>query len=199
MKLGATPKLLLVALAAAGLGAGVGLWLNGPSPLLQTELGQRALQEAMSASAPKPPADVKIAERGEIVPPFNIPDLSGAAVTLPDAYAGRPVLVNIWASWCGPCIREMPELDRYSRAQGPNGTQVVGIALDESAAVQAFLQRVPVSYPVLIDIPGPRDAGVRLGNPKGVLPYSVLLDAQGRVLKQKIGPFRDGEIDAWAH
>ena len=198
MKPGATAKLLLVALAAAGLGVGVSIWLNGPSPLLQTELGQRALQGALSASAPKPPADVKIAERGEIVSPFSVPNLGGAAVTLPDAYTGRPVLVNIWASWCGPCVREMPELDRYAKAQGQNGTQVVGIALDEAAAVQAFLQRIPVSYPVLVDTPGPRDAGVRLGNPKGVLPYSVLLDARGRVLKQKIGPFRDGEIDAWA-
>jgi thiol-disulfide isomerase/thioredoxin len=198
MKPGATAKLLLVALAAAGLGVGVSIWLNGPSPLLQTELGQRALQGALSASAPKPPADVKIAERGEIVSPFSVPNLGGAAVTLPDAYTGRPVLVNIWASWCGPCVREMPELDRYAKAQGQNGTQVVGIALDEAAAVQAFLQRIPVSYPVLVDTPGPRDAGVRLGNPKGVLPYSVLLDAQGRILKQKTGPFRDGEIDAWA-
>ena len=198
MKPGATAKLLLVALAAAGLGVGVSIWLNGPSPLLQTELGQRALQGALSASAPKPPADVKIAERGEIVSPFSVPNLGGAAVTLPDAYTGRPVLVNIWASWCGPCVREMPELDRYAKAQEQNGTQVVGIALDEAAAVQAFLQRIPVSYPVLVDTPGPRDAGVRLGNPKGVLPYSVLLDAQGRILKQKTGPFRDGEIDAWA-
>jgi len=197
MKPGATPKLLLVALAAAGLGVAVSIWLDRPSPLLHTELGQRALQEAISASAPKPPADVKIAERGEIVSPFSVPNLTGEAVVLPGAYSGRPLLVNIWASWCGPCIKEMPELDRYARAQGPKGTQVVGIALDDDAAVEAFLQRIPVSYPVLVDTPGPRDAGVRLGNPKGVLPYSVLLDAHGRVLKQKIGPFRDGEIDAW--
>jgi len=198
MKLGPTAKLLLVALAAAGLGAVVGLWQAGPSPLLRTELGQRALQEAMSASAPKPPADLKIAERGAIVPAFSVPDLRGQAVELPRAYAGRPVLLNLWASWCGPCIREMPELDRYARAQGANGTQVVGIALDDLPAVEAFLQRTPVNYPLLIDTPGPRDAGVRLGNPKGVLPYSVLLDAQGRVLKQKIGPFSPGEIDGWA-
>jgi hypothetical protein len=55
-----------------------------------------------------------------------------------------------------------------------------------------------VSYPLLVDAPGPRDAGVRLGNPRGVLPYSVLLDAQGRVVKEKIGPFREGEIEGWA-
>lgn len=198
MKLGTTPKLLLVALAAAGLGVAVSVWLNGPSPLLHTELGQRALQGAMSASAPEPPADVKIAERGDILPAFNLPGLDGETVALPGAYAGRPLLVNVWASWCGPCIKEMPELDRYARAEGANGTQVVGIALDDADAVRAFLARIPVSYPVLVDAPGPRDAGVRLGNPRGVLPYSVLLDPQGRVLKQKIGPFREGEIDAWA-
>ncbi|QNP41573.1 TlpA family protein disulfide reductase [Lysobacter solisilvae (ex Woo and Kim 2020)] len=198
MKAGQTTRLLLVALAAGALGVAVGLWREGPSPLLHTELGQRALQQVASASAPQPPADLKIAERGQIVPAFSLPSLAGQPVAVPQAYAGRPVLVNLWASWCGPCIKEMPELDRYARAQGPNGTQVVGIALDEAAAVQAFLQRIPVGYAVLIDTPGPRDAGVRLGNPKGVLPYTVLLDAHGRVLKQKLGPFRDGEIDAWA-
>jgi thiol-disulfide isomerase/thioredoxin len=198
MKLGATAKLLLIAVVAGGLGVAAGLWRHGSGPLLQTELGQRVLQGALSASAPKPPADLKIAERGAIVPTFTVPALDGETVTLPQAYAGRPLLVNIWASWCGPCIREMPELDRYARSQAANGTQVVGIALDDRAAVKAFLQRIPVSYPLLVDAPGPRDAGVRLGNPRGVLPYSVLLDAQGRVVKQKIGPFREGEIEGWA-
>ena len=198
MKLGSTAKLLLVAVGAGALGIGVGLWQAGPGPLLGTEIGQRAVQEALSASAPKPPADVKIAERGEIVASFVVPDLKGQPVEIPGAYAGRPVLLNLWASWCGPCVKEMPELARFAGVQGANGTQVVGIALDEPAAVEAFLKRVPVNYPVLIDAPGPRDAGVRLGNPKGVLPYSVLLDADGRVLKQKIGPFAPGEIDRWA-
>ncbi|MDR7100676.1 thiol-disulfide isomerase/thioredoxin [Lysobacter niabensis] len=199
MKLGSTAKLLLVALVAGGLGVAAGLWRHGSAPLLHTELGQRVLQGALSASAPKPPAGLKIAERGAIVPTFTVPTLGGEAVTLPQAYAGRPLLVNVWASWCGPCVREMPELDRYARSQAANGTQVVGIALDDTAAVEAFLQRIPVSYPLLVDAPGPRDAGVRLGNPRGVLPYSVLLDAQGRVVKQKIGPFQEGEIEGWAH
>ena len=199
MKVGATAKLLLVALLAGALGVAVSLWLGGPGPLLRTELGQRALQGALSATAPDAPADLKIAERGAIVPAFSVPALDDRTVLFPADFAGRPLLVNVWASWCGPCIKEMPELDRYARAQSAaNGTQVVGIALDDPEAVRAFLERVPVGYPILVDTPGPRDAGVRLGNPKGVLPYSVLLDAQGRVLKQKIGPFSPGELDAWA-
>lgn len=197
MKLGSTTKLLLVALVAAGLGAVVGLWQAGPGPLLRTELGQRALQETMSASAPEPPADLKIAERGAIVPGFVLSDLRGNRVDVPGAYGGRPVLLNLWASWCGPCIKEMPELDRYAASQGAHGTQVVGIALDDADAVRDFLQRVPVRYPILLDRAGPRDAGVQLGNPKGVLPYTALVSAEGRLLKQKIGPFEPGELETW--
>jgi len=92
----------------------------------------------------------------------------------------------------------MPELQRYAAAQGPDGVQVVGIALDDPAAVRAFLQRVPVRYPIFLDTPGPADSSVRLGNPKGVLPYSVLVSADGRLLRQRIGPFARGEIARWA-
>ncbi|MDI9237602.1 TlpA disulfide reductase family protein [Lysobacter sp. LF1] len=195
--MGSTGKILLVAAIAGVLGAAAGLLLNGPGPLLRTEVGQRALQSAMEASAPKPPADLPIARRGEVIPTLQLPALDGAAVKLPGAYVGRPILINLWASWCGPCIQEMPELDRFAAAQGANGTQVVGIALDDADAVHDFLKRIPVRYPILLDQAGPRDAGVQLGNPKGVLPYTVLVSADGRLLKQKIGPFEHGEIDNW--
>jgi hypothetical protein len=92
----------------------------------------------------------------------------------------------------------MPELQRFAAAQGQAGVQVVGIALDDADAVRAFLRRIPVDYPILLDAPGPADAGVRLGNPRGVLPYSILVSAEGRLLKQRIGPFVHGEIDGWA-
>jgi hypothetical protein len=92
----------------------------------------------------------------------------------------------------------MPELQRFAAAQGANGVQVLGIALDDEANVREFLRKIPVSYAVALDAPGPGDAGVRLANPKGVLPYSVLVSADGILLKQRIGPFAAGEIDAWA-
>lgn len=190
--------ILLVALAAGALGVVASLALNGPGPLLGTEAGQRATQAAMRASAPEPPAGVTVAERGKPLPVFQLPDLGEKTVAIPSAYAGRPLLINVWASWCGPCIEEMPELQRFYTEQGTNGVQVVGIALDDAAAVRAFLGRVQVGYPILIDNPGPADAGVRLGNPRGVLPYSVLVDANGILRRQRIGPFAKGEIEAWA-
>lgn len=188
---------LVAALAAGALGVLASLWFGG-SPLLRTDAGQRALQAAMEATAPAPPAGVTPAKPGEPMPPIALPDLQGQVQNLPGAYAGRPLLINVWASWCGPCIEEMPELQRFANSQGTQGTQVIGLALDTPEAIQDFLTQVPVDYPILVDTPGPADASVWLGNRKGVLPYSVLVGADGKIVKQKIGPFAHGEIEGWA-
>ena len=197
-----TGRILLVALVAGVLGIATGIAINGPGPLLgpllRSELGQRVLQRAVAVNAPPAPAGLPVAARGERMPSVVLPDLDGAPVALPQAYAGRPLLINFWASWCGPCIEEMPELDRFAASQAPNGTQVVGIALDRPEDVRAFLRHTAVAYPILIDTPGPGDSSVQLGNPKGVLPYTALIGADGRLQKQKIGPFAVGEIDGWA-
>jgi thiol-disulfide isomerase/thioredoxin len=193
-----TRGILLAALVAGVFGLVAGLALNGPGPLLRSEIGQRAVQHAMDAVAPPPPEGLVVAKRGDTIPAITLPDLAGTPQTLPAGFAGRPLLVNFWASWCGPCIEEMPELDRFAGEQGDKGVQVVGIALDEQAAVEDFLQRIPVRYPILMDVAGPRDSGVQLGNQRGVLPYTVLVSAEGRLLKQRIGPFVHGELDAWA-
>ena len=190
-------KVVLVALVAGLLGVVASLLTTGPGPLLRSELGQRLLGRALEVGATPPPAGIEVARRGERLPSLALADLAGKRTRLPEAYAGQPLLVNVWASWCGPCVQEMPELQRFAAQQGGNGVQVVGIALDDPAAVRDFLQRVPVGYPILLDTPGPADAGVRLGNPKGVLPYSILVSADGRLLKQHIGPFAHGDLEDW--
>lgn len=192
-----TTHVLVAAFGAGALGLLASLWFGG-SPLLRTEAGQRGLQSVLDATAPEPPAGVTPAKPGQTMPKIELPDLQGRTIALPDAFAGRPLLVNVWASWCGPCIEEMPELQRFAAAQGADGVQVVGLALDTPEAITDFLKRVPVSYPILVETPGPADASVWLGNRKGVLPYTVLVGTDGKILKQKVGPFEHGEIEGWA-
>jgi thiol-disulfide isomerase/thioredoxin len=193
-----TRTVLIVAVLAATLGGVAGLLVSGPGPLWRSALGQRLLQGALDADAPPPPQGVIVAKPGAPIPPLRLPDLDNRMIAVPGHWRGRPLLINVWASWCGPCIEEMPELQRFSATQGMDGVQVIGIALDQPAAVRAFLARVPVQYPILIDVPGPADTGVRLGNLKGVLPYSVLVDADGRLVERRIGPFAPGELDDFA-
>ena len=150
------------------------------------------------ASAPaRPVQQVATVGPGDLMPSFSLPDLDGMPVQFPDRFKGKPLLINVWASWCAPCIEEMPELARFAAKHADNGPQVVGLALDTPDAVLDFLGNVPVYYPIVIETPGPTDASVKLGNTQGLLPYSVLVDAQGRIVKQKLGPFKAGEIEAW--
>ena len=192
--------ILVVALLAAIAGAAASLYFE-PTIALRlagTEPGQRVLGAVLDAKAPPPPTGTKIAKRGDIVPIMTLATPNGVKVEIPQAWAGNPTLVNLWASWCAPCLKEMPELQAFASEQAANGVQVVGIALDDAASVQAMLQRLAITYPNLIDAPGPADAGVRLGNPAGVLPYSILVSTEGRVLKMKIGPFENRQdIERW--
>ena len=193
--------IVAVALLAAVAGAAASLYFE-PTLALRlagTEPGQRVLGAVLEAKAPKPPAGTKIAERGDIVPTMTLSTLDGTKVEIPQAWAGSPTLVNLWASWCGPCLKEMPELQAFANEHAANGMQVVGIALDDAASAKAMLGRLGITYPNLIDTPGPADAGVRLGNPAGVLPFSVLVSAEGRVLRTRIGPFENrDDIASWA-
>ena len=133
----------------------------------------------------------------EPVPAFTLPGLAGPALTLP--IRGRPVLLNYWASWCGPCLDELPLLSAFASQQGPNGVQVVGIALDDRAQAEAFLRQHPLGFPSLIEAPGEHDSSIRLGNRRSILPYSVLIGADGRQVRRHSGAFRDADdLRSWA-
>jgi thiol-disulfide isomerase/thioredoxin len=111
---------------------------------------------------------------------------------------GHPLLINFWATWCAPCVREMPEIDRFHRAFGPQGWQVVGLAIDSAAPVREFLGRVKVGFPIgLAGLDG-TELVRQLGNVQGGLPFTVLIDAKGRVRQRKLGETHYDELAAWA-
>ena len=200
--------IVLAALVAAVLGLGASVAIYGPGPLLRTELGQRALGWWLAREAPNGQAIVGI---GETVPAFALPMLQagGEADRAHErSYGGgarpvpvgeRPVLINYWASWCGPCREELPLLAGFHRDQGPNGVQVVTIALDSREEAERFLAETPIRLPVWLEAPKPGDSSARLGNAAGVLPFSVLIGADGRLRKRRFGPFSDlDDLRRWA-
>ncbi len=110
---------------------------------------------------------------------------------------GRPLLVNFWATWCPPCVEEMPRLDRFYRENSALGWNVLGLAIDQPSAVRQFLARTPVSFPIgLAGLQG-TELGRSLGNPTGGLPFTVVIDSGGVVRQRKMGQVTPAELDRW--
>ncbi len=177
-------------------GVGVAMLAFGQLSVLDTDVGRWLIRDVLKQPAPTLPDGRRMVESGELIPAIALPDLSGENQPFAQ-WQGRPLLVNFWATWCPPCVREMPLLDDFARTQGETGVRVVGVALDDLADVKAFLAHHPVGFPVLIETNSKSDTSVLLGNRRGMLPYSVLIDAHGRLLRSKLGAFADDEIETF--
>jgi len=126
----------------------------------------------------------------------RLPQVGGGELAFSEL-KGQALLVNFWATWCPPCVKEMPLLDRFAREQAGHLT-VVGIAVDRAEAVRAFLAATPVGF--RIGVAGFAGSGLarELGNPQGGLPFSVLLDRQGQIVDRKLGETLPAELEDWA-
>lgn len=133
---------------------------------------------------------------GQRVPALVLPDLHGTPHAL-NAYRGPRVLLNFWASWCGPCLEEMPILVRAQKNVGKNTPVVIGIAMDDPANVRRFLAAHAVNYPVLLGQLSSPSTSLLLGNAAEVLPYSVLVGADGRILATHTGALTNTQVQHW--
>ena len=133
---------------------------------------------------------------GQPVPAISLPDLDGRQHALRD-YRGRRMLLNFWASWCRPCLEEMPALDEAQIKFGENAPIVLGIAMDQADHVEAFLATHPVSYPILLGNMTSPSTSQQLGNASQMLPYSVLIDDNGRILATHAGVLSASQLELW--
>jgi thiol-disulfide isomerase/thioredoxin len=139
---------------------------------------------AEPAGAPRPATSEGLI--GNIRPDFKLGSHNGEFVSAAD-FSGKTLLINFWATWCGPCRHEMPMLMDLQRQHGPMGLQVIGIALDDVQKVREFVDVYGISYPILVGGEDVYQTSANYGNVESVLPYSVLVDSDGIVRWQYTG------------
>lgn len=129
----------------------------------------------------------------------------GASLDTPDggrlalaSFHGKPLLVNFWATWCPPCIEELPLLEAFYQTHRSRGWQMLGIAIDQPSAVRNWLQRSPLSFPIVLAGLEGSQMSQQLGNAAGGLPFSVLFSASGETLERKLGQLSNSDLQRWA-
>ncbi len=128
---------------------------------------------------------------GAPAPSFALADLNGNPVRLADLQ-GRPVIVNFWASWCGPCVEEFPLLKRVAAAHADDGLAVVGIVYqDNSESARAFMQRMDAGWPAVMDPGGKVAAAYGLFG----APQTYFIGRDGTLVGQSVGQFSATQLD----
>jgi thiol-disulfide isomerase/thioredoxin len=113
------------------------------------------------------------------------------------SFKGKPLILNFWATWCAPCVEEMPMLDAFYKQNTAKGWQMVGLAIDQPSSVRKFLDKTAVTYPIGLAGFGGTELTKALGNTAGGLPFSLLFDKDGRVRQRRMGRLSEADLHAW--
>ena len=128
---------------------------------------------------------------------LEFPTLDGSSLLKMNSFRGKPLLLNFWATWCPPCVEELPLLSSFYRENTLKGWQVLGLAIDQVDPVKRFLARTPVTFPVVLaGLPG-MEISRSLGNLSGALPFTVVLGLDGVMAHRKMGKVTPDDLRAW--
>jgi len=131
---------------------------------------------------------------GAMRPDFTLPDLKGRQHG-PGEWAGKVLILNFWASWCPPCLKEIPAFIRLQEHYAGRGVQFVGIALQQAEEIRGFVIDQGINYPVLAGEAEVIRVAEAYGNRSGTLPYTVIIDREQRIAFIKRGPLTEAEAD----
>lgn len=161
--------------AAAGLAGAGAAWLKyEPQKLSQGQTN--AAQDALWAMS------------------FDTPDGQPQAMS---GFRGKPLLLNFWATWCPPCVEELPLLDAFYQEQKAKRWQVLGLAVDQPSAVRKWLQAKPLSFAIGMAGLNGTELSKLLGNRAGSLPFTAVFDASGALLHRKTGKVSQDDLARW--
>lgn len=122
-----------------------------------------------------------------------MPDANGNAQSFAQ-WQGKPMVVNFWATWCGPCVEEMPALSALQTEVVPKHVQIVGIGIDSPSNIKEFAAKYKITYPLFVAGMSGTELSKQFGNRTGALPYTVLVSADGQIIKTYIGKLKMDEL-----
>lgn len=133
-------------------------------------------------------------EAAETLFAITLPDADGEQHTLAD-WRGKVLVVNFWATWCPPCIKEIPEFSAVARRHADNPVQFVGISIDTAENVREFDERFNVPYPLLIGSSQTLGLAVDVGNTARALPFTVIIGTDGRIADVTLGTLNEAQLE----